>query len=68
MNKYVKRCCISKEECAKVKEEIYSMNKDSDVADKKWERIIEIMLLLGSAKWYFAKKDINKYKNVVKNN
>jgi len=63
MNKYVKRCCISKEECAKVKEEIYSnrnTSKEEDKADKIWERVMEIMFLLGTANWYFEKK-IDKY-------
>ena len=53
---YIYRCCISYTEARKVKKEIYSKYKDQDIADRKWNKIIHIVIEFKRPLWYWMDK------------
>lgn len=60
IKEYVNRCCISREEAKKVRDEIYTGKRGTRkefAADELWERIMHIVLIYKKPKWYYDNKE-----------
>lgn len=57
LKEYIDRCCISYEAARKVKKEIYSKYKNQDIADRKWNLIIHIVIEYKRPLWYWMDKN-----------